>query len=445
MPNKLRALLPDKAFLRKCWLVASGTIAGQALVVLSSPLLTRLYTPEEFGLFAVFGALAGIAGTATGLRFEYAVPLLRDDRDAAAMVGLVALTSILLGLAAMVGIWFFGAFLVRAVEAPSLEAWLWLLPPAIVIWGFGSALSYWSVRRGTYGVNGFNRTLQLGSQTAGQVGLGITGLGAPGLILGYVLGYVIRTGHYLWRLTAAERRVLARPSPGRIWRNARDHWRYPAFAFPSSLLAQTSQLAPALLVAVLFGPAMAGFYALGQRIVGLPVRMLSEAGSQVFLGEMRDLAHADLRRLFLRTIILFTGLGLIGMLPVMLFAQPLFVLIFGEAWREAGLLVQLLLPLYLARFVSLPISQLLHALNRQDMHLFLAILGNLALVFSFGAGYLLALDVLTTILLFSLSSTAISIGRLVVCWRLVRRAPTVAAGKDPAALRSPPVALPPST
>ena len=429
MLPRLRRFLPESSFVRKCWLVASGTIAGQALVILSSPLLTRLYSPEEFGLFAVFGALVGIAGSTTGLRFEYAVPLLGDEQDAAAMVGLVVLTSILLGLVAIAGIWFFGAFLAGVVEAPSLAPWLWLLPPAIVVWGFGSALSYWSVRRATYGVNGFNRTLQLGSQTAGQVGLGVAGLGAPGLILGYLLGYVVRMGHYLWRLTAADRRLLVSPSFRRMWRNAQANWRYPAFAFPSSLLAQISQLAPALLVAALFGPAMAGFYALSQRIMGLPVRMLSEAASQVFLGEMRDLGQADLHRLFLRTVILFTGLGLIGMLPILLFAQPLFVLIFGEAWREAGVLAQLLVPLYIARFVSLPISQLLNALNRQDMHLFLAILNNLTLVVSFGAGYLLPLDGPTTILVFSLSSTAIYIGRLVVCWRLVKRVPTAAVPK----------------
>ncbi|MEZ5864388.1 MAG: hypothetical protein R3D25_10115 [Geminicoccaceae bacterium] len=82
---------------------------------------------------------------------------------------------------------------------------------------------------------------------------------------------------------------------------------------------------------------MAGWYALAQRIMGAPVKILSDAASQVFLGEARRLAPGELHRFFLRTLALFAGLGILGTLPLLLFAPPLFVLVWPD-WREAGVI-----------------------------------------------------------------------------------------------------------
>lgn len=419
MPRRLRHLLPDSSFLRKWWLLASGTIAGQALVVISSPLLTRLVTPEEFGLFAVFSALVGIAAMAAGLRYEFAVPLAAADEDAAAITAFVVLNSAGLAVLTVGLVWLCGGWFVERLDAAPLAPWLWLLPPAIFVWGSGSALSYWSVRRHTYRVNAINRTLQLGTQTAGQLGAGFAGWGAPGLIVGYLLGYLTRLGHYVAFLPAADRRMLFAWRWQRWRAVAREHWRYPAFSLPSSLLAQIIQLGPAIIVAAMFGPAVAGFYALAQRVVGLPIRMLSEAASQVFLGELRGLERPALRRLFRRTVMLFAGLAITLMLPLLLFAPPLFELMFGDRWAEGGALVQLLVPLYIARFIDRPISQLFNALNRHQLGLLLTFLRALALVTSFSIGAVFALSTFATILIFSILSTAVYIYRLFKCWQIL--------------------------
>jgi O-antigen/teichoic acid export membrane protein len=414
-------LLSKSAFFRKLFMLAGGTMAGQALIVISSPLLTRFFTPEGFGMFAVFGALTGIFGVAVAWRLEFAIPVIQDDEAAAAMVMVVCLVTVGMAASSILLVWLGGPWLARIVDAPALAPLLWLLPPALLLWGIGSALSYWSLRNARFAVNGVNHTLQLGSQAGGQVLLGWLGTGSGGLVLGYVLGYVVRLLHYLSQLPAAERQLMCTQSLQQLWRSAKESWRYPAFAFPSSLLQSLCNLAPAILVAALYGPAMAGLYALSQRIVGLPVRLLSEAASQVFLGELRNLEGKALHRFFLRTFALFCVLGTVGMLPLLLFGPDLFALVFGESWREAGVLVQLLIPLFLVRFVVLPVSQLLYALKRQDIHLLSAILNGMALVSSFGAGYLLELDAYVTILIFSLSSSASFVFYLVITWCLSGR------------------------
>jgi len=239
--------------------------------------------------------------------------------------------------------------------------------------------------------------------------------------VGYLLGYAVRLAHYLLRLPFAERRQLLTPSPERMWQNARHHWRYPAFAFPSSLLQGFCQLSPAVLIAVFYGPTIAGFYALSQRMLGLPARMLSEAASQVFLGEIRGLDGAALQRYFLRTVVLFAGLGTIGIVPVLLFAPPLFAVIFGEAWREAGVIVQLLVPLYLARFIVQPVSQILHVLKRHELHFLANGLMGTSLILVFAIADRFDFSPQTAILCFSLTSGMALLFQLGVSWHIIHK------------------------
>ena len=422
MPRHLIELLPETSFLRKFSMLAGGTLVGQALVILSSPLLTRLFTPEEFGFFAVFAGIAGIAGVLAGLRYEFAIPVMTTDSDAAALTIVTALVTLVtaLGLAGL--IWAWGDRLAEAVSAPALGLWLWLLPPAVLVWGLGSALTYWSVRRRTYAINAVNRTLQLGSQAAGQVLLGLLGSGGPGLVIGYLVGYAVRLGHFLHRLPAADLRLMVAQPPRILWQKAHANWRYPAFGFPSSTLQAICQHAPAILLAALFGgPVIAGLYALSQRIMGLPVKLLSEAASKVFLGEARGLDGASLRQHFLRTMLLFTGIGLLGLLPVILFGPALFAWVFGANWYDAGVIAQLLAPLYLSRFVVQPLSHTLYIINRQDIVFFSAIMNTCALFGAFSMGKLLTLSSYTTIFLFSILSALSFLFNLAMAWYFVRQ------------------------
>ena len=417
--SRVRHLVPEKSFIRKLLVLSSGTGAGQAVLLLSAPLLTRLFTPAEFGLFAVFAALAAIFGVIACLRLEFALPVILDEDEAAGMAMAAVVVAVVMSLSTSLLVWLAGTWFVTLVSAEALLGWLWLLPLAVLVWGFGSILSYWSIRRGGYATNGFNRSFQLGSQAGGQVALGALGTGPLGLILGYLLGYGVRLGHFATRLAPTDRRLLLGQRPAQLWRSVRRHWRYPVYSSSSSLLHSISEMVPAILIAGLYGPVTAGLYALCQRVMAAPVKLLSETASQVFLGETRGLDDSALHRFFLRTVTFFTVLGIAGMLPVLFFAPPVFAVVFGEAWREAGVLVQFLVPLFFSRFVVFPISQLVHVLGRQDVYLLSAVLTALALVASFGSSLLLALNVHATVLLFSLTTALANLVTLAISWRLV--------------------------
>jgi len=423
----------NNRFLRRMVMLSGGTSLGQLLIVASSPVLTRLYGPEAFGVLAVFMGLAAVLAMISALRYEFAVPVAQTEEEAVGLVRVGFATVVLMSLLVALGVWLFGPWLARVTEIPILTSLLWLLPLTVLCHGLSLPINYWSIRQGTFRVNSVNKLIQAGSQAGSQVALGAAGAGIWGLILGYCLGPLTMLAHFVSTLPRAERmRLLAVRWPC-LWSLAVRHWHYPAYSAPSALLQSSTQLLPAVLLAALYGPAVAGWFGLGQRVIGLPVKLVAQATSQVFLGETPKLSDDDaVRRLFLRCTTGFALVGLLGMAPVLVFGPWLFELVFGPAWREAGMIAALLVPQHLARFVVMPVSQTLNIYGRQELHLVASLANGAALLFAFGLAWLAGLGAMPVILLYSISTTLAYLLYLSFAWRVVR-----AGGLAPVAQREP--------
>ncbi len=336
MLPKQRVPFFKRRFIQRLAVLSGGLAAGQAIILLVSPILTRLYTPSEFGVYALFTALNAIFINLASLRYELAIPVARTDRDAAALacVALLAVSS--LSLAGMPVVWLAGDWLAGFAGMPLMAQALWLLPLVVAVYSAGDVISHWSIYRATFRLNAAGRVIQSGAQSVLQVGLGLLGYHGWGLLIGFVLGCFVRLGVLVWWTAPADRRLIARASSGRMAKLARANWQYPAFSTPASLLEASTQLLPLLFIAALFGPAFAGLYGLGQRLMGLPVRLFASAARNVFLGEAGQRQPMGLYRLFKRSSLLFLGLGVAGLSPILLFGPTLFAVVFGEAWRRLG-------------------------------------------------------------------------------------------------------------
>jgi O-antigen/teichoic acid export membrane protein len=408
-------------FLRRIAMLSGGTSLGQLLIVASSPVLTRLYEPEAFGALAIFMGLAAVLAMISALRYEFAVPVARTEEEAVGLVGVGFATAVLMSLLVALGVWLFGPWLSRVTEAPILTSLFWLLPVTVLCNGLSLPINYWSVRQGTFRVNSVNKLVQAGSQAGSQLALGAAGAGAWGLVMGYCLGPLTMLAHFVSTLPLTERaRLLAVRWPC-LWALARQHWHYPAYSAPAQLLQSSTQLLPAVLLAALYGPTVAGWFGLGQRVIGLPVKLLAQATSQVFLGEAPKLGDdAAVRRLFLRCTLGFALVGLLGMAPVLVFGPWLFALVFGPAWREAGMMAALLVPQHLTRFVIMPVSQTLNIYGRQELHLVASLVNGAVLLFAFGLAWFVGLEVMSVILLYSIGTTLAYLLYLGFAWRVIR-------------------------
>lgn len=318
--------------------LASGTAGGQLITIAGMIVLTRLHSPEQFGLLALYTAFVTILGSFSTLRYELVIPLPRTDQMAMQVLGLALFCVLLTTLASALAILLFNQWIAERLGAPELASVGWLIPVGVAGVGSYTALNYWAVRKRSFTTIARTRMTQALSQTGIQIATAFTPLGALGLVLGNIAGQAAGIGSFLREIMGRKlplRRLLV---PRQLWRIAVHHWHFPAFSLPASVAQSATQQAPALVMYWMFGPALAGFYLLAQRVGMMPITLLSNALSQSYHSELVDARRAPeaMGRSLLHSAQVITNL-IVGPAQFAAVLAPLAAsVVFGSEWLEAG-------------------------------------------------------------------------------------------------------------
>lgn len=363
-------------FVRGAATIVAGTGLAQLLVVLSSPVLTHLYTPSDYGIFSIATSVL-ILASITCLQYDFAIPLPKDDVTAANLLGLSLVVNVGMSLLTAIALVVLGPWLFGLFGAAALGPYVLLL--ALVQFGSGivSALLKWAIRTQNYAEIALNRVVSSVTLVGLQVGLGALGVGVLGLVIGVAAGSVAgasRLARAAWRTHAAAFRQISRKGmAAAAWR----YKRFPIFSSGSTLLAYLGVRAPLLALVAFFGTEVGGEYALAERVLYLPLTLVAGSVGQVFTAESARLANdnpQELRRSFRRTTVSLALTALLPAIGIALGAPFLAGLVFGPAWTTAGWIVSILIPMFYFAFVFTSTGDVLFVLERQGLHLLREIL-----------------------------------------------------------------------
>lgn len=348
-------------------MVAGGAAFAQALSLLAAPILTRLYVPEEYGAFALYLSVLLLLLVVATLRYELAIPLPEDDVAAAHLLALalvVALgASLLFGAAVALGV---GRAL-AGTSASALAPYLWLGPIALFAASVYKSLAFWAMRQKSFAAIAKSRMMQGLGRTSTQLALGAFGAGPIGLILGDVVGRISSGGILVAMIGRGKWSALAAVRPAGVRRTAVRYRRFAALSTGSALFDTGTMHLAALLLSVSFAMEIVGWFSLAQQVILLPIGLVAQAVAQVYAGNAPDAARkgaAALRRLFLKTSAVLALIALPPVLLLALAAPPLFSLVFGKAWTEAGTFASLMAPVLFFTLVVSPLGYTLNALGR---------------------------------------------------------------------------------
>lgn len=358
-------------------LLAGGALA-QALPLLLGPWLTRLYSPVEFGQFSMVWTVAANLAVIGCARYEFALPLERDEGEAAV---LMALCLRVLG----------GVFAVAVVVALVWVLWKDLslaafLPLAVLAGASAQWLTLWATRAQRFHLLALSRVLQWGGGAVLQLLLGLARMGAAGLLLGPLLAGL------------ATSVLLARPAPQGGWRRllgrvdglremALRHRAFPLLNTPHAFTGALQDSLALWLVAAWTGDASAGFWALALRYLKAPAGLVGGALSQVLYPRLAQAASMDEgRRVVRQAMLALGGIGLALMAVLMIAGPWLFQTLFGAEWAETGLLARALAPYIACHFVAAPLSVAPMAWKAQAWMLRLALVGQVMFVVGLAAG-----------------------------------------------------------
>ena len=348
--------------------LVSGTGIAQVIGILSIPILTRLYAPEAFGMMALFASIAGIIGVVSCLRYELAIVLPDNDREAANLLALSLGITVLIALFTLPVVAFGRETIAGWVSMPELAPYLWLLPPAVLLGGFFKALNYWNTRTKHFTRLSISRVSEATAGNGSKLTAGFAGYATGGtMIAATVVGQAVATTVLGGQILRDDGRFL--------WRNIRwtniaagikRHKKFPIYSTWAGILNTASWQLPILMLGAFFSPAVVGYYALGFRIFQMPMQLIGRAIGQVFHqraaeaqneGNVAPLVEDTFRRLVV--------ISLFPILLLMVIGPELYVVAFGRDWAESGYYAQLLAPLALFWFISSPISSLYFVLEQQ--------------------------------------------------------------------------------
>lgn len=367
-----KPVVAKSALRRGFFSIAGGTVAGQIIALLCAPLLSRLYSPSDFGTFAVISAIAVTVGTVAALRLELAVPLPERESDAHALAAAGFGFALIVFLFTTAGVATFGDRLVDSFRQPDLMPWLWAVPITSLLMTGCLVLNQLAIRNSQYKIIGRRNLLQSMSILTTQLVAGSAGLKPGGLVLGMGLGNLVG----MVSLIPSAGLLSNDAKVGRTWTTVlaavSRYRRFPLLLAPAGLLNVLGLQLPVILIAYWYGGAVAGWLALTQRVLGLPVTLIGTAIAQVYLSELARAVRGNIGRaqeLFARgTFVLIIVAALLAA-SLLAFGPWLFAVVFGPEWHESGQYARALSVGLAAQLIASPLSQTLVVLERAGLQL----------------------------------------------------------------------------
>jgi O-antigen/teichoic acid export membrane protein len=345
----------------------TGTALAQVIGFALSPLISRLFSPDDFGVFGSFGAISGVIGAGATLEYTQAIMLPKRDDDAISLFVVACLCTFAAGTLSLLAC-MIAPTVVHGLMRTSGFWMLALLVVTTLVNGLNQAAQAWCVRVKAFAHTSASQVVRSLSSNGAQVGFGYFGFGAPGLIVSTVLANVLASANLVAVLLPALRTHRRAIRWQRMIHLAKEYRDFPQYSATINVMNTLSLGLPVLLLTHYFGLAVAGAYAFAERIISTPMSFVTRALRQVLFQKACEI-HNDGGRLLPLFVKITGGMFAVAALPsaaFIIWAPPLFAWIFGPEWRTAGEYARSLTLWLVFMFCNLPSVLFARIIRIQD-------------------------------------------------------------------------------
>ncbi len=363
-------------FVKSVSYLVGATSFSQLLMLLALPVITRIYSPEDFGILAIFVATLGIINSVSSLRYHVAIPLPKTDGLASNLLALSLICTVTSAIFVTLLTLIFSENILAGIVPAELLSYLWLLGVGVLVVGIYNGFRFWATRKKAFKRISVTRIEQAIGGVGSQIGFGLLGFGPLGLIIGQLVSQGAGFFGLARRAIKEDRQAFSQISIWRIRKAAKLFDHYPKFS-TFEALANTASIQVPLLVIVFFtGSAELGILMLAMRIMQAPLSLVGTAVSQVYYSQAVDDKRSG--QLSQTTGNILAGMAKLGLGPMLfaaIIAPFVFGPIFGQEWQRAGELLAWMTPWFMLQFLSSPVSMALHVAKRQRLALGLQLFG----------------------------------------------------------------------
>ncbi|MBD3789218.1 MAG: oligosaccharide flippase family protein [Campylobacterales bacterium] len=363
----IRKLKPKSEFSRNVLTLMTGTTIAQAIPIAISPILTRIYSPKEFGIFALYTSIASIIALIAGGRYEQAIMLPKKEGDAMNILVLSTVLSIIVSLVSLIIVSVFNTQITNLLGNPEISNWLYFIPLTVLLTGMYQSFNYWSNRKKHYKRLATSRVVQSTTAASTNLALGFGGFGSSGLIMGFIAGQgmsMLMLGKGIWK---EDKKLGERVHRLKITALAKKYSKFPKFNLPNALIDNIRISGINILIAKFFTTGVLGQFSLAWRMVQAPMMLIGSSLTQVFFQKIATAQKNDLERIIKKFMVKAAIVAAPIFMIIYLFAEDIFALVFGNNWKVAGEAASIMAPWLFLNFLTSPLSTIFIVLNRQEL------------------------------------------------------------------------------
>ncbi len=428
LESKIRDL-SQSDFIRNALLLLGGALVAQIISMSAGPFITRLFTPQNLGVLALYSAIINIISGESSLCYERAIVLPKTNEEAIN----VYLLSLYIHLGISFGLLFILPFFKGTIEGLlNIDIhfiWFWLIPLGVLLAGIGKNLKFWRIRNKHFKSITTAQIFQASTTAVFKVVFGfVVGALAGGLIAGFILGTTVFVFFVYSRPSALRiKEYKSHISRAKIIELARRYKKFPLFASWNSLLSQLSEHIIIFMFSYFFDVTIVGFYSLCNRFLGRPVSMVAQSVQSAYFQKAAEnlTKGVDLKKNLQR---ITAGLFLTGFFPILIliiWGETIFTFVFGQDWATAGQYVQIMAPWYLSTYLMSPANVIFEVCQKQNIRLGFNILLMTSRFAALLVGYNTSRDPQFTILLFVIVSSFIQFCIIVAAFIIARKEQSV--------------------
>ncbi|MCQ1117193.1 type 8 capsular polysaccharide synthesis protein Cap8K [Staphylococcus aureus] len=351
-------------FIGDSFLMILSSGIAQVILIITTPIITRLYSPTEFGEFTIFSNIAMILIPIINARYDLLIVNTKNDRSA----NILSQISFLISL------------LILLILIPIFAISAWLYPNFILDFIFiiimlflvsltNIFINYLNKER-KYKVLSLINVFRAGSMALLQIIFGLLALGSLGLIIGFSLSYIagITLGYKTFKKhfnivrDKEETKALFLENKNQL-----------VYSTPSILLNSLSFSVVVFFIGILYTNTEVGIYGMAIRVLGIPVTIISLGLSKIFMQQANDyyIEYGNFRNLLLKFSSILVIVSIILYVPLYLFSEELVNILLGHSWVDAITVIKIVIPLFVIRLIVSTVSLSVIVLQKQQLELIL--------------------------------------------------------------------------
>ncbi|TDQ38643.1 lipopolysaccharide biosynthesis protein [Aureibacillus halotolerans] len=415
-------ILLRKSFVRNVVLMITGTASAQLVSLVLTPVISRIYGPEAYGLMGVFISIIGILSPIASLTYPIAIVLPKTDNDAIGLIRLSLLISTSIATFVVIQLTLFNQQIAEIFHIEDLASFLYLIPLVIFFAGLYQVVEQWLIRTKQFKVTAKVTFLQSLIVQGSKVGIGFM-YPFPSILI--VLTAFSQALRAVLMIIFSDKKNLNNhlSNQSSIKDLAKKYKDFPIYRGPQSFLNSVSENIPILMLTSFFGPASVGFYTICRTVLAIPTQLIGKSLGDVFYPRISEAANngEDLGNLNKKATNILISIGVVPFGLVILFGPGLFEFVFGEEWLIAGKYARWIALWSFSTFILQPSIRALPVLNAQALHLkytgFSLLIRSCALAF----GYYAFSSDLIAIALFGVLSGILNIVLIIVTFRISKK------------------------